>query len=199
MEPPSITGATESVESDEQLIDSTMDETRREPLPLPVGPIEISPQFYRLDARNVQVSLIIGIILLSILTLGALVGIFLLWLAIGINWIWWGVAGLVLLFGSVLWTLACVYPSLEHRHASWRLDQEGFEIHRGVWWRHRITVPLGRVQHADVVQGPIQRIFELGSLVINTAGTQGASITLEGLSPCQGLGVARFDCSAKER
>ena len=46
----------------------------------------------------------------------------------------------------------------------------------------QITVPLGRVQHADVSQGPIQRSFGLGTLIIHTAGTQNSSVVLSGLS-----------------
>ncbi len=55
------------------------------------------------------------------------------------------------------------------------------EIRRGVWWRHRIAIPVARVQHVDVSQGPIQRMFDLATLTIHTAGTKNASIDLSGL------------------
>lgn len=73
------------------------------------------------------------------------------------------------------------YPGAAYRHASWRINAEGLEIRRGVWWRHRIVVPHSRMQHSDIEQGPLQRMFSLATLVINTAGTEEASIQLSGL------------------
>lgn len=84
---------------------------------------------------------------------------------------------LVLLgFSSLVW------PRIAYRHASWRLDDQSLEIHRGVLWKHRIAVPLGRVQHADVAQGPMLRYFGLGKLIIHTAGSSHATIELSGLT-----------------
>jgi hypothetical protein len=44
-----------------------------------------------------------------------------------------------------------------------------------------ITVPRTRVQHTDVSQGPIERRFGLGTLVVYTAGTDHAMVALSGL------------------
>ena len=44
-----------------------------------------------------------------------------------------------------------------------------------------INVPRSRVQHTDVSQGPIERGFGLGTLVIYTAGTEHARVELHGL------------------
>ncbi len=38
------------------------------------------------------------------------------------------------------------------------------------------------MQHTDVSQGPIERLFELSTLIIYTAGTEHASISLGGLA-----------------
>ena len=59
--------------------------------------------------------------------------------------------------------------------------REGFEILRGVYWRTLTNVPRSRVQHTDVSQGPLERRFGLGTLVIYTAGTQHSQVTLPGL------------------
>lgn len=87
----------------------------------------------------------------------------------------WLAAGLLLGFSAHFW------PPVKYRHIAWRLDDNGLEIHRGVWWRHRIAVPVARVQHVDVSQGPIQRMFDLGTLTVYTAGTKNSSVELEGL------------------
>jgi membrane protein YdbS with pleckstrin-like domain len=63
-----------------------------------------------------------------------------------------------------------------------RLDDDGLEYEHGRWWRHHVSVPRARIQHTDVTQGPFERRFGLGTLVIYTAGTEHASITIEGLT-----------------
>lgn len=71
---------------------------------------------------------------------------------------------------------------IAYRHASYRFDDTGLEIRRGVWWRHGIRVPRSRVQHTDISQGPLERRFGLARLVIHTAGTAHSRIELAGLS-----------------
>ena len=42
-------------------------------------------------------------------------------------------------------------------------------------------MPRSRIQHTDVTQGPYERRFGLATLVVYTAGTENASIPIEGL------------------
>ena len=151
-----------------------------------LDPDQVSPAtdegFQKLDPRYIRVEQISGLIFSGVVSTGLLIGLLILWLNIGTNWIWFTAlgAGLLILLG--LFYLAISWPSKVYRHAKWRLDEEGLEIHGGVLWRHRISVPMGRVQHADVSQGPLQRMFEIGKLTVNTAGTQNASVDLDGLT-----------------
>jgi membrane protein YdbS with pleckstrin-like domain len=78
--------------------------------------------------------------------------------------------------------LGMVYTRRAFARTAWRVSDELLEIRRGVWWRDVVTVPLSRVQHTDVTQGPVQRRFGLATLVVHTAGTQHATVTLEGMS-----------------
>ena len=73
------------------------------------------------------------------------------------------------------------WPWREYQHASYRVDQQGIEIRKGVFWRVTINVPRSRVQHTDVSQGPIERRYGLGTLIIHTAGTDHAKVELAGL------------------
>jgi membrane protein YdbS with pleckstrin-like domain len=68
----------------------------------------------------------------------------------------------------------------------------GLEIRRGVIWRRVINLPLSRVQHTDVQQGPVQRRYGVASLVVHTAGTAAASVTLAGLSYETALRIRDF-------
>jgi membrane protein YdbS with pleckstrin-like domain len=74
------------------------------------------------------------------------------------------------------------WPVLRHRHLRYRVDTSGIRIRQGVLWRKIISIPTTRVQHTDVTQGPLERSFGLATLTVHTAGTQGASIALSGLS-----------------
>jgi membrane protein YdbS with pleckstrin-like domain len=103
----------------------------------------------------------------------------------------WAASGRLMagLFLLPLWALlvACLawqlyrWPAMAHRFASYRLDGEGLEIVRGVYWRTITNVPRSRVQHTDVSQGPLERHYGLGTLVVYTAGTQHSEVKLPGL------------------
>ncbi|GAB5403761.1 MAG: hypothetical protein Aurels2KO_19920 [Aureliella sp.] len=97
---------------------------------------------------------------------------------------WWGVAVIALLWvilAVFLYYLAHMHPRWAFDRTSWAMTPEGFEIRRGIIWRHHIAIPAARVQHVDVSQGPLQRLYDLGKLTIHTAGTANASVELNGL------------------
>ena len=73
------------------------------------------------------------------------------------------------------------WPAVRYRHTRYRLDAHGVTIRRGVVWRTVTSVPTSRVQHTDVSRGPVERYFDLATLVIHTAGTRDASVALSGL------------------
>lgn len=106
----------------------------------------------------------------------------------------------VLTVMTVFWTFwATWWPGVRYRHISYRTDEHGFTIRRGVLWRGVTSIPKARVQHTDVVQGPIQRRFGLSKLVIHTAGTQDASVSLSGLPYDKALPIRDFLIAGDER
>ncbi len=68
-----------------------------------------------------------------------------------------------------------------HRRTLWKLDEDGFAVQRGRWWQTETRVPATRVQHLDLRRGPLERYFGLGTLVIHTAGTRHAAVSVSGL------------------
>ena len=143
---------------------------------------EAADDFQSLDPRFIRVEQISGLIFAGVITTGMLIGMLVLWLNVGSNWVCFTALGMGALILIGLFYLAINWPTHVYRAAKWRLDEEGLEIHGGVLWRHRISVPMGRVQHADVSQGPLQRMFDIGKLTVNTAGTQNSSVDLDGLT-----------------
>jgi hypothetical protein len=85
-------------------------------------------------------------------------------------------AGLALALFAVL-----VMPKRRYRAWAWRMDEDEIRIVSGVMVSSDTVVPFGRVQHIDVLRGPLQRGYGLASLVLHTAGTRSAAVLLPGL------------------
>jgi len=103
------------------------------------------------------------------------------------------------LFFAALAAQAWFWPPVRYRHISYRVDENGIRIRRGVIWRAVTSVPRSRVQHTDVSQGPLERSVGLASLIIHTAGTQNSSVSLGGLRHEDALRVRDFLLDADER
>ena len=120
-----------------------------------------------------------------------------------LGWYWTAGLSVALLAGSIavllprrwylwlpLWLMATAllawwsyrWAEIEYRHMSYEVDEERIEIRSGVIWRSVQNVPRSRVQHTDVSQGPLERKYGLGRLVIFTAGTQHSRVELPGLA-----------------
>ncbi|QLG26834.1 PH domain-containing protein [Halorarum halophilum] len=71
------------------------------------------------------------------------------------------------------------------RYRVWRFEVRGDSLYlvRGVLTRTDTSVPFVRVQHVDTRRGPVERAVGLASVVVYTAGTRGADITIPGLTP----------------
>lgn len=59
---------------------------------------------------------------------------------------------------------------------------EQLRVARGWLVRTDTIVPFKRIQHIDVGQGPVERLFGLASLTVHTAGTHNSIVTLPGLT-----------------
>lgn len=174
-------------------------EPTREPHPEPAepeaepveSPVTDTPEvqdvsddrFRPLDRRALTVEYIGSLIFTGVVTFGLLIT-----LALEFIFDWWGWtarvscwAGAVLIVLGLLW-LSVPWVRLSHNATSYRVNEDGLEIRRGVLWRKVITVPRSRVQHTDVAQGPVQRRFGLGTLTVHTAATRTPSVQLAGLA-----------------
>ena len=95
---------------------------------------------------------------------------------------WIGTGALALVIYGALAAASHFGPAVRYRSTWVRLDDDGLEYEHGWLWRHHVSVPRSRIQHTDVTQGPYERRFGLATLVVYTAGTENASISIEGLS-----------------
>lgn len=51
----------------------------------------------------------------------------------------------------------------------------------GLIWRSTTIIPFNRVQHAEVEQGPIERLFDLSRLKVYTAGGSSSDLSISGI------------------
>ena len=94
------------------------------------------------------------------------------------------VLGGLLIGTAVFIGLAALLLLPERRYRRWGYDMadEELRVLRGFLWRRDTVVPFNRIQHIDVAQGPLQRIFGLSTLIVHTAGTHNNIVTLPGLA-----------------
>lgn len=83
----------------------------------------------------------------------------------------------------IVGTLATIYlPSLRYRFWRYSLRSEELYLERGIINRVRTIVPLRRIQHLDVSQDILEREFDLGKLIVHTAGSRSSEVVLPGLN-----------------
>ena len=62
-----------------------------------------------------------------------------------------------------------VAPGLRWRRWRYEIREEEVDLQRGIFWVTRTLVPLARIQHVDTQSGPLQRRFDLATVVFYTA------------------------------
>ncbi|HEU0044231.1 PH domain-containing protein [Sphingomonas sp.] len=96
-----------------------------------------------------------------------------------LDWPAWPV--LVFAGAVALWALIGA-PRRRWAAWGWALKPDELHVAHGVWTQVHTVVPLARVQHLDIAQGPIERAFGVARLVLHTAGTSHAIVVLPGIS-----------------
>jgi len=79
--------------------------------------------------------------------------------------------------------LGVAHALLYYRSWGFEIQGDALFLVRGVLTEVETAVPYVRVQHVDTQRGPVERLVGLSSLVVYTAGTRGADITIPGLTP----------------
>jgi len=83
---------------------------------------------------------------------------------------------------AVLAGLGGVHAVLRYRAWRFEVREDTLYIERGVLVTVRTVVPYVRVQHVDARRGPFQRLLGLSSVVVYTAGSRGADVSIPGLA-----------------
>lgn len=78
------------------------------------------------------------------------------------------------------------------RYKGYLLREHDISYRTGYIFRSTTTVPLVRIQHSEVTQGPLQRLFDLATVKIYTAGGQQSDLSVPGLLPAEAYKLRDF-------
>lgn len=78
--------------------------------------------------------------------------------------------------------LTFIAPARRFAHWGFALDDRELQVAHGWLMRVHTVVPIGRVQHIDLSQGPIERACGVATVVLHTAGTDHSRVAVPGLS-----------------
>ncbi|MFC1608345.1 PH domain-containing protein [Candidatus Latescibacterota bacterium] len=53
------------------------------------------------------------------------------------------------------------------------IDKEAVRMSKGVFWKRRVTVPYDKITNVDISQGPLERMYNVGKIHVQTAGAGG--------------------------
>ena len=89
--------------------------------------------------------------------------------------------------------LVSIYMSIHGFHKkAYALRQRDIVFKTGLLWQKEIAVPFKRVQHCEVNQGPIERMFNLSNLHVFTAGGSSSDLSIPGLNPTTAQQLKEF-------
>jgi len=83
----------------------------------------------------------------------------------------------------VLFITGVVWVILRYRKWVYQVRADALYLERGVLTHRRSLVPYVRIQHVDTRRGVLERWLGLSTLVVYTAGSRGADVSIPGLEP----------------
>lgn len=84
---------------------------------------------------------------------------------------------------AALVILGLVWDVLQYRVWVYQIQDDAIYLERGVFTHVRTLVPYVRIQHVDTSRGPFERTLGLSTLIVYTAGSRGADVSIPGLTP----------------
>lgn len=90
---------------------------------------------------------------------------------------------ILLLVGFVVVTIArfaIIYIGFYKK--GYAVREKDISYKTGLFFKTKTMIPFNRIQHSEVKQGPIERLFGIASLNIFTAGGSSSDLTIPGLT-----------------
>lgn len=103
-----------------------------------------------------------------------------------------GIGAMVSLFGQLtvwywlipivfVWILRMVFEIIGFKYRGYCIRELDVSFRRGWLFHSMTTIPLNRVQHCEFTQGPLNRLFDLATVKVYTAGGTSSDLDIRGL------------------
>lgn len=148
--------------------------TNEQILPIDLPPLEMS-EFKKHPKRFLNKKLIAKLIIFIPLLIAAIAFIF----VVEEDWFTWGIIPL----WFVLFLITLFFSYKEYFVRGYVLRELDITYRHGWIFHRETTVPFNRIQHTEIKDGPIDRLFNLCELEIYTAGGSSSDLNLSGLDP----------------
>ncbi|ATH92716.1 PH domain-containing protein [Bacillus glycinifermentans] len=123
-------------------------------------------ELQKLDKKIVAARKLEGVITLSVYTCVILA---LLYCTLTFGWPTWILAGAsCLAVASVPFELYLL-PRWKYRLWRYRISELSIQIHKGIFFKRKVLIPMGKVQHVEAKQGPILKKYNLYTITLSTA------------------------------
>ncbi len=152
------------------------------------------PKIEQIQFEQIQkTSLYVEMIVLAIMTIIVLIGALLL-----ILFSEKARAFYPYIFTLIALVMAFIYVSeiKGFKHVGYAVRTHDIIYKHGWLWRSIVAVPFNRIQHIEVHQGPIDRLFDLSSIILYTAG--GSDVEIEGLLPDKANSIKAYVMSKNQ-
>lgn len=93
----------------------------------------------------------------------------------------------IILFILVLSTL--LEPIIQHKRWKYIVMEDRIEFVHGIYFLTTTIIPMVRIQHINIEEGPIDRIYKIAKIKINTAG---GSHNIEGIPKEKALEISNY-------
>ena len=127
-------------------------------------------EYQKIEKKMIYIMLVCRSIFFLLFLIGTIIGLSVLYFAVDFALFVYitVMAGLLTLFFAVL---TFVFPFLIYNIFGYQITEDKIIVSNGVIFFNRDIIPIKRVQHIEIMQGPIKRIFGLATLNIYSAGS----------------------------
>ena len=81
--------------------------------------------------------------------------------------------GVFLFVWLVIMILVAIWIPAAFKALEYTIDDDGVKMRGGVVWKKFVTVPYSKITNVDITRGPLQRLFNIGTIHVQTAGAAG--------------------------
>jgi uncharacterized protein len=146
------------------------------------------PKIETIQYEGIQkTSLYVSLVVLGVFCLLGIIGAFayIFFSENGKEYFWY-----ILFAIAIISTWLLAVEIIGFKHIGFALREHDLIYKTGWIWKSLTVVPYKRIQHIEVHQGPIDRLFDLATLSLFTAG--GSETEIEGLLPDQANSMKAF-------